>query len=485
MTYAVTNQGIGGIYSKDWLDRVYFSTNEVWDAADTLLSTVYKTGSLPSGGTYSQTNTVTLPNVSGGTYYLLLKVDDAQSSYVVEESVETNNVLAIPVAVGLSSLTVSNGSGSGIYTNGQQVAITADALVGKTFVQWIGDTQYVNNVTYTNAVVTMSTNNVSLTATFTEQTTANGTPYWWLAQYGLTNYEADAVLDQDSDGMQTWQEYIAGTDPTNSNSVLKLTDFVLSGERMKISWPGVQNRAYTFQYQYADSLKTNNWQSAPDEISGEGAVISLTNSLEDVSNAFYRVKARIDDSSVASVNMLGCTKIVVPSNQMVLVSLGFNNASNTINGLFGNFSIGSKVYTWDMSAQSYTIATKTRTGWGTSGTNRIQRGVGAFLLSPRQTNVLLSGSVPTEGTTTVYKVNGYALLSYPYPVRTAFTNTALAKTAAIGDSLSIWLTNWIAYTKIRTGWGSATNLQINPGQGFFFQSTTNRSIDEIRPYVIE
>ena len=68
--------------------------------------------------------------------------------------------------VTLYPLTVNSGSGSGFYTNGQQVAITASNLAGQTFVQWIGDTQYVNNVTAPNATVTMPTNPVTLTATY-------------------------------------------------------------------------------------------------------------------------------------------------------------------------------------------------------------------------------------------------------------------------------------------------------------------------------
>ncbi|MCF7863664.1 MAG: glycoside hydrolase family 127 protein, partial [Kiritimatiellales bacterium] len=42
-----------------------------------------------------------------------------------------------------------------------------------------------------------------------------GTPYGWLLQYGLTNYDTDAMADVDGDGLLSWQEYVAGTDPTD------------------------------------------------------------------------------------------------------------------------------------------------------------------------------------------------------------------------------------------------------------------------------
>jgi hypothetical protein len=101
--------------------------------------------------------------------------------------------------------------------------------------------------------------------------------------------------------------------------------------------------------------------------------------------------------------------------------------------------------------------------------------------------VLLSGSVPTAATTAVYKATGYSLISYPYPVLMPFTNTALAKTAAAGDKISIWQNNaWTVYTKLRTGWASgAANLQIKPGQAFFFQAAGSSSVNEVRPYTID
>ena len=82
-----------------------------------------------------------------------------------------------------------------------------------------------------------------LVATFTAQTASDpaGTPYSWLAQYGLTNFDTDAVADQDMDGLLAWQEYIAGTDPTNAASCLK----VVQSPRNVVSWEALTGRVYS------------------------------------------------------------------------------------------------------------------------------------------------------------------------------------------------------------------------------------------------
>ncbi len=59
-----------------------------------------------------------------------------------------------------------------------------------------------------------------ITANFTANVTTNtSTPQWWMAQFGITNnFEAAALADLDGDRIPTWMEYIADTDPSDSNS---------------------------------------------------------------------------------------------------------------------------------------------------------------------------------------------------------------------------------------------------------------------------
>ncbi|MEI7900904.1 MAG: leucine-rich repeat protein [bacterium] len=78
-----------------------------------------------------------------------------------------SNITVTATYVDVYSLTVSNGTGGGSYTNGQQVTITANAVSsGKIFDRWTGATQYVVSVTSPTTLMTMPASDISLTATY-------------------------------------------------------------------------------------------------------------------------------------------------------------------------------------------------------------------------------------------------------------------------------------------------------------------------------
>lgn len=85
----------------------------------------------------------------------------------------------------------------------------------------------------------------------TLMTTVHGTPYLWLDQYGLVsggNYEAADAGDTDGDGYTAWQEYVAGTVPTNRASVFRSLIGVSNGV-LRVTWtPDIgMARAYTVE----------------------------------------------------------------------------------------------------------------------------------------------------------------------------------------------------------------------------------------------
>lgn len=90
------------------------------------------------------------------------------------------------------------------------------------------------------------TTDTTVVATFMPALTSHGTPHYWLAHYGLTNadFETEDLLDSDNDGFANWEEWIAGTNPTNPTSHLCPYIDQLSNGTMRIQWYGKTNRSY-------------------------------------------------------------------------------------------------------------------------------------------------------------------------------------------------------------------------------------------------
>ena len=92
--------------------------------------------------------------------------------------------------------------------------------------------------------ITYSATEVTLTVI---GTTAQGTPHDWLEDYGIDGGDPEAAdfIDHDMDGMLTWEEFVAGTDPTDPDSVFRVNPMVSEdGSRLFLSWPSVAGRVY-------------------------------------------------------------------------------------------------------------------------------------------------------------------------------------------------------------------------------------------------
>jgi hypothetical protein len=95
----VTNQGSGSA-SGYWYDGIYFSSNFVFGPDAINLIEVGRNHTVAAGSSYRWTNSVALPQVPAGMYYLFVVVDDPAYGYPVYESTKNNNTnAAVPITV--------------------------------------------------------------------------------------------------------------------------------------------------------------------------------------------------------------------------------------------------------------------------------------------------------------------------------------------------------------------------------------------------
>jgi hypothetical protein len=121
----------------------------------------------------------------------------------------------------------------------------------------------------------------------------NEDPYLaWAAGYfpNPNAPEAAPGYDYDGDGFTNDQERLAGTDPTNGTSALRLANFsrAPNGESFSLTWASVPGK--TYRVQTSDTLLSNEWIPIGDPITATASTSTLsvpTNALE--SRRFFRV----------------------------------------------------------------------------------------------------------------------------------------------------------------------------------------------------
>jgi hypothetical protein len=120
----------------------------------------------------------------------------------------------------------------------------------------------------------------------------DGLPIPWLLTYfGTTNVNANS--DPTGKGMTVGQDYLAGTDPNNVNSILKITAYNFSpgGTMASLAWNSVLTRCYYLE-KSTNLVSNTNWvDSGLGLIAPAGSSTSGTFTDTNAPIRFYRVQA--------------------------------------------------------------------------------------------------------------------------------------------------------------------------------------------------
>jgi hypothetical protein len=121
------------------------------------------------------------------------------------------------------------------------------------------------------------------------QTPTSIISYAWLQQYGLPTDGSADFTDPDGDGMNNWQEWIAGTDPTNAQSVLRIVQISAGASGTTLTWQSSSSRTYFIQRSTGMGAPSS-FQPLASNIVGQAGTTTFTDTnVVPNASVFYRV----------------------------------------------------------------------------------------------------------------------------------------------------------------------------------------------------
>lgn len=116
----------------------------------------------------------------------------------------------------------------------------------------------------------------------------DGMPDAFELAYGFNRFDpSDAGQDADSDRMTNLQEYLAGTNPRNVSSVLRVTRINRINNNLVLSFLGGTGKTYAVER--GTNIPVTSWQLVTNVNSGTSSNVTVTNAIS-VPRSFYRVR---------------------------------------------------------------------------------------------------------------------------------------------------------------------------------------------------
>lgn len=276
---AVVDTGLGPIFSMQV--SVANLNLRLYNATNFTLGTLLDS-SLSTNQNVEHIFTHTLP---AGRYALEVTSDTTGTDYAIA----WGGTLQAQISTSVNQPawgTVSPASGN--YSLGNPVSFLAVPAPYFLFDHWSGNLAGTNN-----PIPLTVTSNMTVAAVFAEQFTTNHpTPYWWLASYGFTSNQENAVTNVGANGFPLWQSYIAGLNPTNPASQLRFTSqSLVQGTNLLLTWNTVPGRVYTL---WTSTNLANNFTPLSGAVNLPATIQSFTNPLSPNSaREFYRLEVHL------------------------------------------------------------------------------------------------------------------------------------------------------------------------------------------------
>jgi hypothetical protein len=110
----------------------------------------------------------------------------------------------------------------------------------------------------------------------------------WLQQHGLATDGSADFADPDGDGLNNWQEFLAGTDPNDSASAFRIVNAVKGHGGFTITWQSVPDRAYFVQRSSTPGPQAS-FVTLTTNIPGQPVTTSFLDRTAPGSASYYRV----------------------------------------------------------------------------------------------------------------------------------------------------------------------------------------------------
>ena len=127
-----------------------------------------------------------------------------------------------------------------------------------------------------------------------DDTNDDGIPDSYEQQWGLPVGSLVATSNNDNDAYSNLDEYIANTDPTDSNDYLVVDSAAWVTNRVALGFESRSNRNYFVSYK--DSMLNTNWNLATpltDPIEGTGQTNQFIDTLPNPTSRFYRLEVAV------------------------------------------------------------------------------------------------------------------------------------------------------------------------------------------------